>query len=86
MDRHEMAQSLSEGILGNVKGIFQDDKSIRDKPTTELERQVKVRFDWTRLEEGGKGNSRRVEMYGTEVTVGLGVGAPKIRVGWTAPL
>jgi hypothetical protein len=52
----------------------------------ELERQIEVRFEWTRLEEGGKGNSRRVEMYGTEVTVSLGVGAPKMRVGGTAPL
>jgi hypothetical protein len=81
-----MAQSLSEGILGDIKGIFQDEKSIRDEPMSELERQVEVRFERTRSEEGGKGNPRRVEMDGTEVTVGLGIGAPKMRVGGTTPL
>jgi hypothetical protein len=75
-----------EGILDNVKGIFQGDKSIRDEPMSELERQVEVRCQWTRLERCGKGNAHRVEMDGTEVTVGLGVGGPNMRVGGTALL
>ena len=63
-----------EGILGNVKGIFQGDKSIRDEPMGELERQVEVRFEWTRMERGGKKKGRREGTDGTEVTVGLSVG------------
>ena len=63
-----------EGILGNVKGIFQGDKSIRDEPMGELERQVEVRFEWTRMERGGKKKPRRVGTDGTEGTVGLSVG------------
>jgi len=62
-----------EGLLGNVKGIFQGDKSIRDEPMGELERQVEVRFEWTRVERGGKKKPRRAGTDGTEVTVGLGV-------------
>lgn len=63
-----------EGLLGGVKGIFQGDKSIRDEPMGELERQVEVRFEWTRVERGGKRKSRRAGTDGTEITVGLGVG------------
>lgn len=59
-----------EGLLGNVKGMFQGDKSIRDEPMGELERQVEVRFEWTRMDRGGKKKTRRT---GTDVTVGLGV-------------
>jgi len=64
-----------EGLLGNVKGIFNGDKSIRDEPMGELERQVEVRFEWTRSERGGKKKSRRAGTDGTEITVGLAVGA-----------
>jgi hypothetical protein len=63
-----------EGILGNVKGIFQGDKSIREEPMGELERQVEVRFTWTRTERGGKGKARRVGTDATGVTAGLRVG------------
>ena len=63
-----------EGLLGNVKGIFQGDKSLRDEPMGELERQVEVRFEWTRTERGGKKKARREGTDGTGVTVGLGVG------------
>lgn len=63
-----------EGLLGNVKGIFQGDKSIRDEPMGELERQVEVRFEWTRTDRGGKRKARRVGTDGTELTVGLSVG------------
>jgi len=62
-----------DGLLDNVKGIFQADKSIRDDPTTGLERQVEVRFEWTRADRGGKRKARRAGTDGTEVTAGLGV-------------
>jgi len=48
-----------EGLLGNVKGIFQGDRSVRDDPVGELERQVEVRFEWTRAERGAKRKPRR---------------------------
>ena len=60
-----------EGLLGNVKGMFQGDKSIRDEPMGELERQVEVRFEWTRMERGGKKKARRTGTDVTEVNVGL---------------
>jgi hypothetical protein len=63
-----------EGLLGGVKGMFQGDKSIRDEPMGELERQVEVRFEWTRVERGGKKKARRGGTDGTEGTVGLSVG------------
>ena len=53
-DRPITSQRIPEGLLGNVKGIFQGGKSVRDEPTGELERQVEVRFEWTRSERGGK--------------------------------
>jgi hypothetical protein len=40
----------------------------------ELERQVEVRFEWTRLERGGKRKGRRAGTDGTDLTVGLSVG------------
>ena len=61
-----------EGLLGNVKGIFQGDKSIREEPMGELERRVEVRIEWTRTERSGKKKSRRPRTA-TEVTAGLGV-------------
>jgi len=63
-----------EGLLGNVRGIFQGDKSIRDEPMGELERQVEVRFEWTRMERGGKKKARRTGTDVADVTVGLGIG------------
>ncbi|KAF9644857.1 hypothetical protein BDM02DRAFT_3157062 [Thelephora ganbajun] len=62
-----------EGLLGNVKGIFQGDKSIRDEPTGEFECQVEVRFEWTRMERGGKRKARRAGTDRTGVTIGLSV-------------
>jgi len=64
-----------DGLLGNVKGIFQGDKSIRDEPMGELERQVEVRFEWTRAGRSGKKKGRRAATDGTDVTVGLTVGS-----------
>ena len=63
-----------EGLLGGVKGMFQGDKSIREEPVGELERQVEVRFEWTRVDRGGKRKDRRFGTDGTELTVGLSVG------------
>ena len=63
-----------DGILGGVKGIFHGDKSARDEPMGELERQVEVRFEWTRSERTGKRKSRKVGADGTEIVAGLSVG------------
>jgi len=69
-----------DGILDNVKGIFQPDRSFRDEPTGGLERQVEVRFEWTRTERGGKKKARRAATDGTDLTVGLSVaGGPSRR-------
>ena len=59
-----------EGLLGGVKGML--DKSARDEPVGELERQIEVRFEWTRVEKGGKKKGQRTGVDGTEI--GLGVG------------
>ena len=63
-----------DGLLDNVRGIFNGDKSIRDEPIGELERQIEVRFEWTRTERGGKRKARRTGTEATEVTIGLSVG------------
>ena len=64
-----------DGLLGNVKGIFQGDKLlIRGELMGELERQVEVRFEWTRAERGGKKEVQRMGTGGTELTAGLSVG------------
>ena len=68
-----------EGLLGNVKGIFQGDKSIRDEPIGELERQIEVRFEWTRSERGGKRKARRAGTDGTELAAGGGSKNPSRR-------
>ena len=65
-----------EGLLGGVKGIFNADKLNRDEPMGELERQVEVRFEWTRMDRGGKKKGRRAATDGTE-TIGLTVGGDK---------
>ena len=63
-----------EGLLGGVKGMFHGDRFTRDEPMDELERQVEVRFEWTRVERGGKRKSRRSETDRTVLTVGSSVG------------
>ena len=62
-----------DGILDNVKGIFQGDRSVRDEPIGGLERQVEVRFEWTRTERSGKRKARRAGTDGAEVTLGLSI-------------
>jgi len=52
-----------EGLLGNVRGICQGDKAIRDEPMGELERQVEVRFEWTRMERWKEGSSENGDRY-----------------------
>lgn len=63
-----------EGLLGGVKGMFHGDGQVRGEPVGELERRVEVRFEWTRVDRGGKRKARRAGTDGTEVTVGLSVG------------
>ena len=48
-----------ESLLGSLKGVFHGDQSIRDEPVGDLERQVEVRFEWMRVERGGKSKGRR---------------------------
>lgn len=59
-----------EGLLGGVKGIFNGDKSIRDEPMGDLERQVEVRFEWTRVERFGKRKARRAGTDGITLVGG----------------
>lgn len=63
-----------EGLLDNVKGMFQTDRSVRDEPVGGFERQIQVRFEWTRAGRCGKKKARRTGTDGTELTIGLSVG------------
>ena len=63
-----------DGLLENVKGIFQADRSVRDEPMSGLERQIQVRFEWTRAERCGKKKPRRTATDGGELAIGLTVG------------
>ena len=51
--------------MGNISGIFQGDKTIRDEPMGELERQVEVGFEWMRMERW-KGGSESGDRYGSK--------------------
>lgn len=69
-----MAKRLPEGLLGGVKGIFNGDKTACDDPMGDLEQQVEVKLEWTRVEKGGKRKGHKAGTDGAEVTIGLGVG------------